>query len=451
MKQFFITLGGILFLFGAHSAQMVNVEYIHNAIQQKWDITIPYNSELTNPQVAANMKYLLTAIDVANQKNGVTSNYGNSEFATLVVADTVATDTAIDTLIKQSAGGEEGEDEEDYDDNAKYKFSITHNFNTYSSGYTIASNPDKIFRISAAGTFNIDWGDGTEEVIEKNDTNDTWYGHAYPSNGTYTIQLGGKATDYSDEEHVAAISFAGASVDDYFAESNFFATKMSGCLGCIFSTLDDGTQPRFVSTFANASTASEPLALPSNLFRGISGAPASYMFEYTFSASDIEEIPEKLFSGISGEPAEGVFNGTFSLTKIHSIPAGLFAGINGAPAPHMFDSTFMDCSKLTAIPEGLFSGIDGPPAKSMFVGTFAYCYNLTGIPDKLFANISGDEQYMMFGHTFAYCSNLTSASASTNAGLLYKIWPNATSNAVVGMYSGCDGLSDYANIPNAWK
>ena len=65
MKRLFIAFF-ILFPFMAKSAQIVNVEYIHQLIEQQHGISVPYNSELTNPRVAANMKYLLTTIDAAN-------------------------------------------------------------------------------------------------------------------------------------------------------------------------------------------------------------------------------------------------------------------------------------------------------------------------------------------------------------------------------------------------
>ena len=77
----------------AKSAQIANVEYIHKLIEQHHGVHVPYNSELTNPQVAANMKYLLTTIDAANSilSGGKITDYGNSEYATTVATDTVAT------------------------------------------------------------------------------------------------------------------------------------------------------------------------------------------------------------------------------------------------------------------------------------------------------------------------------------------------------------------------
>ena len=90
-----------MFLPNAHSAEMVNVEYIHQYLNARWGIDLPRNP-LTNPYAAANMKYLLTVVDIANEYlNGEkTTNYGNGTYATLAAADTVATNTAIDTLVK---------------------------------------------------------------------------------------------------------------------------------------------------------------------------------------------------------------------------------------------------------------------------------------------------------------------------------------------------------------
>ena len=57
MKRLF-AIFCMLFCGVAQSAQIVNVEYIHKLIEQQHGITVPYNSELQNPRVAANMKYL---------------------------------------------------------------------------------------------------------------------------------------------------------------------------------------------------------------------------------------------------------------------------------------------------------------------------------------------------------------------------------------------------------
>ncbi len=99
----------------------------------------------------------------------------------------------------------------------------------------------------------------------------------------------------------------------------------------------------------------------------------------------------------------------------------------------------------------LFAGISGAPAGSMFHRTFYGCSKLTSIPENLFGNISGTAQNQMFDGMFMYCTSLTGPSARINGQYLYEIWPDATSDQVGGMYRNATGLSDYSNIPSAWK
>ena len=466
MKRLFVFLF-FLFCGVAHSAQIVNVEYIHNAIAQKWDITIPYNSELTNPRVAANMKYLLTAVDVANEMlNGEkTTDYGNGEFATTVAADTIATDTAVDGLIVKG-------------NSTDYKLKLTHDYKR--EGYSgNIRDPNHLIMISAAGTYNINWGDGTNEVIEKNTVGEQWFGHEYASDGIYTVRIGGQATKYSDDPDLSTVILGTsyACLDEWGSKCPLGITDINGCLGCVFPTLEDGSQPRFIGTFADAYDLN--IDIPSGLFSGIHGAPVENMFKRTFNFAYITAIPSDLFSGIQGPPAEGMFEGTFSATYIESIPENLFAGIQGPPAKNMFANTFNEVS-IESIPENLFVGIQGPPAEGMFEGTFNACMGLTAIPENLFAGIQGPPaegmfydtfQYtgltsipenlfagldttapataLMFESTFAWSENLTGPSARINGQYLYEIWPDDA--YYYGTYSGCEGLSDYANIPDAWK
>ncbi len=100
--KYFLIFIACLFVSGVYAAQVVNVEYIHNKIYDKWNLDIPYNAALDNPKVAANMEYLLTTVDVANTMlNGAPiSNYADGVYATMAAADTIAADYAVDTLIK---------------------------------------------------------------------------------------------------------------------------------------------------------------------------------------------------------------------------------------------------------------------------------------------------------------------------------------------------------------
>ncbi len=437
-------------VFSAESAQVVNLEYIHDTIKQKWNISVPYNTELSSPQVVANMKYLLTAVDVTNEilNGGKWTNYGDSEFATNVAVDVIAADSAIDTLIKP----------------IDWHFFITTTDDT--SSFSL--------KISAVGTFYIDWGDKVIETIKKVDTTNNTYSHTYSDANTYNIKIGGRATAYSNVSKTAAISFSG----------NKKIAQIDGSLGAIFPTISNKSQPMFYQTFNNCTMMEGNI--PENLFTGISGKPASLMFTGTFAncskltgnipeslfaginetstqlfnntflnCSGLSgEIPGNLFAEISGKPTEYLFDSTFSGCSGLSgeIPADLFGSINGTPLYASFYRTFSGCTGLTGdIPENLFSGIYGTPGGSMFYYTFYNCKGLTSIPENLFGNISGAAKSNMFVGMFYGCTGLRGSSAKINGEYLYNIWPDATTAQIGDMYYNATGLDDYADIPSVWK
>ncbi len=270
------------------------------------------------------------------------------------------------------------------------------------SEFTVTTTPDTTsfkFYISAAGTFTIDWGDGTVDTINKTNTNKTTYSHTYSSAGAYEIGISGQATAYKSDLYTAAISF----------NSNKNVAGISGTLGAIFGTLENGTQPRFYQTFYGCSGLSG--SIPSDLFAGISGAPADNMFFSTFfGCSNLTgSIPADLFAGIKGAPAQYMFAATFDGCKnlTGEIPADLFAGIKGAPAEWMFYATFLDCSNLTgSIPAELFAGISGAPARLMFYSTFSGCLGLTGYVDGNMFTVPAGDVSDPYSYTFPYASKM---------------------------------------------
>ena len=180
------------------------------------------------------------------------------------------------------------------------------------------------------------------------------------------------------------------------------------------------------------------------------------MFDSTFKGCSglTGNIPSNLFAGISGAPATSMFAGTFwncsGLTG--SIPDGLFGNISGAPAAIMFSGTFYGCSGLTgSIPDGLFGNISGKTQTNLFTQTFKDCSGLTGpIPDGLFGELSGEYEYAMFYNTFNGCSNLT-GPAARNGGednrFLHEIWPNVAMEPKA--YVGTK-IDDRTYIPTSW-
>ena len=409
--SFFFAL--FVFLPTAHSAEMVNVEYIHQYLNARWGIELPYNPALENPKVAANMEYLLTVVDIANEYlNGEkTTNYGTGEYATKLAADTIATNTAIDTLVRAPT------------------FYITTTPNTTSFSITI----------SAAGDFTIKCSDGAVATIRDKQVGPESYSHTFDTPGEHTIELSGRATGYSDSYGTAsaAVSFS------YTGDSNVQKiSKISGSLGKIFPTLSDGSQPKFFQTFNYAKNLTE---IPAELFDGIHGAPVADMFGYTFANSGLISIPDHLFAGISGGAANGMFTATFLNTHITSIPDGLFAGVRGTPAVGMFAYTFQN-TQITSIPANLFGELNGDGATEMFYRTFAECkqlqtvegplfsgtitpaedmfkqtfYNsgLTSIPANLFGELNGDGAPYMFSQTFSGCEQLQTVECPLFSGTI---------------------------------
>ena len=386
---------------------VVNVKYIHDAILAKWNVSVGYNSALTNKSVAANMKYLLAAIDVANKKIGGSSKvYSGTSYATSYAVNKRTADNAIKNLIKKPR---------------TFPFTATTTSDTTSFG----------FSISAAGEFWVDWGDGSDvQVITKTDTTDQTISHKYTTAGTYDIKIGGLTTKYSTS--LGVINF----------RSNTNLAGISGSLGAIFPTLADGSNPSFYNTFYDCFNLTG--SIPENLFAGIHGAPVSNMFLNTFNGCRglTGSIPENLFAGIKGAPASYMFNSTFNGCRglTGSIPEKLFAGISGAPAYRMFNGTFFGCSRLTgSIPENLFAGIKGAPASYMFYGTFSDCRGLTGsIPEKLFAGISGAPASAMFYGTFSGCRGLT---GSIPENLFAGVSGAPASSMFFSTFYGCSGLT----------
>ena len=414
--SFFFAL--FMFLPTAHSAEMVNVEYIHQYLNARWGIDLPYNPELENPKVAANMEYLLTVVDIANEYlNGEkTTSYGTGEYATKLAADTIATNTAIDTLVR--------------------------------GPFTMTTTPDTTsysMTIGAAGTFVIDWGDGEIETIRNKPLGNVVYSHTYDAPGEYDITLGGRATDYAiidpDASEILTVSFAWA--DMMASEPPTNLAKISGRLGRVFPTLENGKNPNFYGAFMAA-----PITeIPAELFDGIHGAPVLGMFAGTFSGTQITSVPANLFGELNGNGAPNMFASTFyGCDQLQTVEGPLFSGTI-TPAESMFNETF-SISGLTSIPADLFAGISGAPAERMFSSTFSST-QITSIPENLFAGISGPAAYGMFNSTFAYCSALTGPSARTNGQYLYEIWPDIGHD--MSTYSWARGLSDYAQIPDNWK
>lgn len=218
---------------------------------------------------------------------------------------------------------------------------------TFTASVSRANQSTTYFKISAQGTFFVDWGDGNKQTITRTNTTQASYSHTYTSTGTKTIKLGGLATGYStaSEEANAAISFADITV----------LTGISGSIGRIFPTLANGSQPLFRATFAECTNLAG--SIPPELFQDVYGTPREHMFRSLFYKDTklTGSIPGELFSSIRGNQKTSLFQGTFyNCSGLSSfIPPELFAGINKTPTvSSAFSNVFNGSGLVTSCPSG---------------------------------------------------------------------------------------------------
>ena len=145
--------------------------------------------------------------------------------------------------------------------------------------------------------------------------------------------------------------------------------------------------------------------------------------------------------------------GLFGFTNLQTIPQGLF---DNCTEVTNFFGVFYCCSSLTEIPEGLF---DKCTEVTSFQSAFASCHGLTSIPIKLFDN---NTKVTSFYGAFTYCDKLTGESPYTVINIdgenvkvhLYERanYPEYfTAPTELGRtFEGCEGLTDYGNMPYNW-
>ena len=418
MKKILFALTTCFAVLGiARSGKVANLEYVHNAIQSEWGFMLPFNELINSQTAAANMKYLLHAMDETNftVNSEEISNYAEDKLATLRAADTVATDQAVVDLIDVR-------------------------------GLTFRTTTDTTYfeiKIAAKGTFTIKWGDGTNETFTQDTTDQKTYSHTYDRAEAHYIKLLGQATEYNSSGDNIAFQFSYGVVNPDIGEvSGAIPTikigtpeklyKIYNSLGSVFPTLSNGSQPSF-NTFCDGCT-NLVGPIPANLLAGISGkSDKAYQFRRMFlNCYKLDgEIPAGMFANITGRPTTGMFMQTFYNCKSlkGSIPEDIFGGLNGDVTVGLFYETFNGARGLTGtLSDKLFANIGGVPQPLMFLGTFG-CVNLPNgecwskmqikgaIPEKLFGKIEGAPAYKMFHSTFAYSGHTGKLPAGLFAGI----------------------------------
>lgn len=294
---------------------------------------------------------------------------------------------------------------------------------------SLTANAEFKFVLSAAGTFYVDWGEGTPQVetITRNNTTPTEYSHTYPTAGEKKIKFAGVATEYNTTNYSndkdasgAAIRF-GAAVNKV-TSSNTGGTptlvkKLEGSIGSVFPTLGtaDNQNPIF--------------------------------FELCAGCTNLTTISGTLFSGVT-TAKKNLFRSVFDkCTNLQAIPADLFSYTYGS-AESMFRSAFYQCKNLSVFPDNLFPHIDGPAANMFMYAFYEVVFKTANqyIPADTFQGLNGLNANQLFNNAFKgsnlleQCPEGTTDVTTVNYNNYKSSWNNKKACEVIQILS-CTGAT----------
>ncbi len=206
---------------------------------------------------------------------------------------------------------------------------------------------------------------------------------------------------------------------------------------------------KFSQTFQNCTSLK---TLPAELF---AHNTATTHFAGTFiGCTALESVPENLLASCAN--LAYVNKMFYGCTALKTVPEKFFAG---NPKIQTFEEAFSGCTALETIPEKLFSAIGTTTTSVTFAKCFYGCSALKSLPAGLFDTV---RRISYINSCFEGCTSLTGESPYIVIGedkihLYERVqgedFPRIPSNksAHEGCFSGCTGLSDYANIPDDWK
>ncbi len=206
---------------------------------------------------------------------------------------------------------------------------------------------------------------------------------------------------------------------------------------------------KFTATFAGCSSLKN---IPAELF---ASNTATTQFNSTFAdCVALEQIPATLLAACTKvTTVKDMFVGCKSLKEI---PETLFATNIEITS---FEGTFAECTSLVSLPEKLFSAIGTKTSSIKFTECFLGCSALKSLPAGLFDTM---RRINYIDGCFKGCTSLTGESPYTIVGEqkihLYERTKGddfpavpTSSYAYKECFAGCEGLSDFANIPESWR
>ena len=252
--------------------------------------------------------------------------------------------------------------------------------------------------------------------------------------------------------------FAKATKAESFALTFYLCENLTEIPGKLFARNINATG--FASTFGHCAKLT---AIPQQLFQNNTKAAN---FSGTFqSCTSLAEIPEMLLKGC---PDASVFGENFYTTEIDhpdlNYISGMFmkcTSLTALPAdllsycPRALDISgmFSGCKALTSVPEGFLAG---NPQIKYCISTFEYCDALKSVPVSLFDNCT---RITYCRRMFNDCTSLEGESPYLmQDGKKVHLYDRASYPLVfpamvdeTSCFGRCSKLTDYADMPGAWK
>ncbi len=207
------------------------------------------------------------------------------------------------------------------------------------------------------------------------------------------------------------------------------------------------TKTKTLSYLFSGCTSLESIA--PDAFSGLKAPSTTFMYAFE-KCTSLKEIPDGLFrENTTISTWTGIFRDCTGLRKVGS-------NVFNCAGSTTFGSVFYGCTALETVGENLLVSAG---KLTGITSMFRDCSSLKGIPVDIF-----DECTVLKSVTNAFsgCTSLSGESPYTIVnGIKYHLYDRTTENnpasgltaltSTAGCFKGCTQLSDYAQIPDAWK
>ena len=207
------------------------------------------------------------------------------------------------------------------------------------------------------------------------------------------------------------------------------------------------TKTKTLSYLFSGCTSLERIA--PDAFSGLKAPSTTFMYAFE-KCTSLKEIPDGLFrENTTISTWTGIFRDCTGLRKVGS-------NVFNCAGSTTFGSVFYGCTALETVGENLLVSAG---KLTGITSMFRDCSSLKGIPVDIF-----DECTVLKSVTNAFsgCTSLSGESPYTIVnGIKYHLYDRTTENnpasgltaltSTAGCFKGCTQLSDYAQIPDAWK